>query len=80
MEEAIIIKDVVLTQKAIDRLSSYQEMNNCGAKIATDVLSDAICLIAFLFQDATEEKQKEASAILTDLSSVRDDIKAFMKP
>jgi hypothetical protein len=80
MEEAVIINNVVLTQKAIDRLRSYQEMNNNGAKIANEVISDAICLIAFLFQSATDEKQKEASGILADLSSVRDDIKTFMKP
>lgn len=75
----IEIEGAILTTDILTTLKAWQEEDNGVVKSYVNILADCICYLAKTVFNENGEDQ-ELKNLFFDLSTLKDDLKAFSKP
>jgi len=79
-ENALVIKNVILTEQALHTIEKLQESSNECIKEYVELLGDAVCYLAKTRYHFGGSYEVESMVLIEKLSYIREDLKDLKKP
>lgn len=80
IEDATVINNVVLTDKAINSLEELQRNDNEYIRDIKEYVADAVCFIGRHFDEIPKDELAKVQALLTNLSFIRERFDELKRP